>query len=201
MSGDAGITTLADVVPTTGGCPFGPDGAGFNPFASAQFADLARQLETARNEAPIFYSQPFNMWIVSRYDDILKILKDPDRFSSSTRPMILSSFPDEIQAILKTTHTFTAPNFAFDGQPAHDRLRGPIAKFFSAKAMIRREPQIREIVTRCFEEMPEGSPIDLVESLARPAASRLIIDLAGLPAEDHDKIMRYHEAVNAFFFG
>jgi cytochrome P450 len=185
----------------TGGCPFGPDGAGFNPFGSSDFADLYQQLEIARNESPIFYSEPFRMWIVSRHDDVLKILKDADRFSSSTRPIILSSFPDEVRAVLEKTHTFSAPNLAFDGQPAHDRLRGPVAKYFSARAMIRRESRMREIITRCFEEITDGSPLDLVESFARPAASRVIIDLAGLPAEDHDKIMRYHRAVTAFFFG
>ncbi|MFE0800431.1 cytochrome P450 [Streptomyces sp. NPDC058812] len=190
--------------PLTGGCPFGPDGSGFNPFATPGFADLPQQLATARNEAPVFYSEPFGMWIVSRYDDVLRILKDADRFSSSTRPMILSAFPDEIRAELAGTHTFAAPNLAFDGQPAHDRLRGPVAKYFSAKAALRREPRIREIATRCFEEMPEtpeGTPFDLAQSFARPVAGRVIIDLAGLPVEDHDRIMRYHEAVNAFFFG
>jgi cytochrome P450 len=194
-------TTSTDSAPLTGGCPFGPNGAGFNPFGTPDFADLYRQLETARNDSPVFYSEPYRMWIVSRYDDVLKILRDADRFSSSTRPIILSSFPDEVRSVLEKTHTFSASNFAFDGQPAHDRLRGPVAKYFSARAMIRRESRIREIMTRCFEEIPEGSPIDLVESFARPVASRVIIDLAGLPAEDHDKIMRYHRAVNAFFFG
>ncbi|MFF3768159.1 cytochrome P450 [Streptomyces sp. NPDC001922] len=201
MSETRGPATGTDSPPLPEGCPFGPNGTGFHPFGTPGFADLYQQLETARNASPVFYSEPFGMWVVSRYDDILKILKDADRFSSSTRPIILSSFPDEIRAALERTHTFTAPNLAFDGRPAHDRLRGPVAKYFSAKSMIRREARIREIMTRCFEDIPDGSPIDLVESFARPVAGRVMIDLAGLPAQDHDRILRYHEAVNAFFFG
>ncbi|WP_369199308.1 cytochrome P450 [Streptomyces sp. PU-14G] len=201
MSETEGATTDIGSAPRVGGCPFGPNGAGFNPFEKPGFADLYQQFETARSASPVFYSEPFRMWIVSRYDDVLGILKDADRFSSSTRPIILSSFPDEIRAALVRTHTFAAPNLAFDGRPAHDRLRGPVAKYFSAKAMIRREARIRDIMTRCLEEIPEGSPFDLVEAFARPVASRVIIDLAGLPPGDHERIMRYHEAVNGFFFG
>ncbi|UNT00652.1 cytochrome P450 [Streptomyces tubbatahanensis] len=201
MSENEGAAMDTGSPPPAGGCPFGPNGAGFNPFATPGFADLYQQFETARERSPVFYSEPFHMWIVSRYDDVLAILKDADRFSSSTRPIILSSFPDGIRTVLEKTHTFAAPNLAFDGRPAHDRLRGPVAKYFSAKAMIRRESRIRDIMTRCLDEMPEGSPLDLVESFARPVASRVIIDLAGLPPADHGRIMRYHEAVNGFFFG
>ncbi|MBZ4320467.1 cytochrome P450 [Streptomyces huiliensis] len=189
------------LAPPAGGCPFGPNGAGFDPFGTPGFADLYQQLKTAREKAPVFYSERYRMWIVSRYDDVLEILKDAESFSSSTRPIILSNFSDEVRGLLEETHTFAAPNLAFDGRPAHDRLRGPVAKYFSAKAMLRREGRIREIMTRCFKEIPEGSPFDLVASFARPAASRVLIDLAGLPVADHDRIMRYHEAVNGFFFG
>ncbi|KIF75055.1 hypothetical protein QR77_16205 [Streptomyces sp. 150FB] len=201
MSETGQSTPHADPAPPTGGCPFGPGGRDFNPFASPDYADLYAQLETARNESPVFFSEQFRMWIVTRYDDALKILKDAERFSSSTRPIIMASFPDEVRAVLERTHTFSAPNLGFDGQPAHDRLRGPVAKYFSAKAMNRRAPRIGEIVAEVHANIPAGSPVDLVESFARPVANRVVIDLAGLPLEDHDRIMRYHEAVNAFFFG
>ena len=37
----------------------------------------------ARAERPVFYNSRLNMWFVTRYDDIVTVLRDPRTFSSS----------------------------------------------------------------------------------------------------------------------
>lgn len=36
-----------------------------------------------RREAPVFFAPKINMWVVSRYEDILNIVKDPETFSNA----------------------------------------------------------------------------------------------------------------------
>lgn len=184
-----------------GACPVGPTARSFNPLASPNFADLHPLLANARRETPVLFSEELHMWVVTRYDDALEILRDPDTFSSSTRPVILSQFVDEARSILEDTHTFAAPNMGFDGRPDHDRLRRPVSGYFSAKGVSRLEPRIRELASQQLDQIPATCPADLMDTFARPLASRIILEIAGLPLDDFDLIMRYHDSTAAFFFG
>jgi cytochrome P450 len=181
-------------------CPIA-HGGDFNPFGTPHFAGLHEMMATARDATPVLYSESLHMWVVLRHDDASAILRDSKTFSSSTRPVILSQFVDEAREILQQTKTFSAPNLGFDGRPEHDRLRRPVSGFFSAKGIARREPRIRELARRQLDRMPSDGSVELSRSFAGPLASAVILDLAGLPPEDHDRIMRYHDAVAGFFFG
>ncbi|MGK5637119.1 cytochrome P450 [Streptomyces sp. URMC 126] len=166
--------------------------------SSAGLHGLLRQL---RDQAPVFFSEELGVWIVTRYEDVLRILKDAELFPASTRSVILGAHAPDVRAILAKTATFTAPNMGFDGRPAHDRLRRPAAPFFSAQAVARLEPRIRGLAARHAERLPATPPADLVADYARPFATALIMDLAGFPDADRDRILRYHRAVSEFFFG
>jgi cytochrome P450 len=173
----------------------------FDPFRSPDFADLHDQLKRARDESPVLYSDELHMWVVTRYDDALAVLRDPDGFSSSTRAVILSQFVDEARTILERTHTFAAPNMGFDGDPDHDRLRRPVARYLSARGVAELEPRIRQIAADRLGQVPDTPTFDLMGSFARPLADAVILDLVGVPAQDHDRVLRYQEATNSFFFG
>ena len=187
----------------TAGCPIAHGGSNvqFNPFIVPNFADVYPSLALARAENPVHFSEAMHMWIVTRYDDAVEILRDPDTFSSSTRPVILSQFVDEAREILATTDTFAAPNMGFDANPDHDRLRRPVSAYFSAKGIAGLEPRIRELAQHHLDLIPTTGPVDLNEWYSRPLANQSILSVVGLPTEDYEQIMRYHDAVAAFFFG
>jgi cytochrome P450 len=173
----------------------------FDPFASPDFAGLHDLLKRTRDESPVLFSEDLHMWVVTRYDDALAVLRDPDVFTSSTRPVILSQFVDEARTLLERTHTFAAPNMGFDGNPDHDRLRRPVARYLSARGVAAIEPRIRRIAAACLDRVPATGTFDLMGTFARPLADAVILDLVGVPAEDHERVLRYQEATNAFFFG
>ena len=58
-------------------------GAEFNPFDGAQLDDPYPLFARARRDEPVFYSELLKMWYATRYDDIVAVVKDPDRFSSA----------------------------------------------------------------------------------------------------------------------
>ncbi|MEU4210890.1 cytochrome P450 [Streptomyces sp. NPDC026206] len=183
------------------GCPLLSPESVAATFLSHGSADLHPVLKSLRDEAPVFYSEDLRMWIVSRYDDVSWILKNSELFPASTRSIIMSSYPPEVRDLLRSTNTFTAPNMGFDGPPAHDRLRKPVVPYFSAKGVRRLESRINEIAGLRAGEIPSEPPVDLVEAYARPLANTVVIELAGFPLGDYDRIVRYHHAVNEFFFG
>jgi hypothetical protein len=68
----------SSVSPTNDTCPYSGIGTSFNPLSdeyliNPPYAFLAR----ARQSEPIFFSPILNAWIITRYDDIKAMLKDP----------------------------------------------------------------------------------------------------------------------------
>src|SRR5437588_6818829 len=65
-------------------------GALYHPLEGEQLENPYPFYARARKEEPIFFSPDLNTWIVTRYDDVLTILNQPDIFSSkdALRPAV-----------------------------------------------------------------------------------------------------------------
>ncbi|MBH1935804.1 cytochrome P450 [Streptomyces sp. AV19] len=182
-------------------CPALSSAAVSAAFLAPSSAGLHTLLRELRDGAPVFFSEELNVWIVTRYEDVLRILKDAELFPASTRSVILGAYPPDVSELLAATATFTAPNMGFDGRPTHDRLRKPVTPCLSAQGVARLEPRIRDMADHCAARLPGAPPADLVADYARPMAVALVMALAGFPDDDHDRVLRYHRAVSEFFFG
>ena len=55
----------------------------FDPLAPAQRENPFDVLAAARSEQPVFYVPALALWVVTRYDDVLAVLKDHQTFSST----------------------------------------------------------------------------------------------------------------------
>ena len=75
-------------------CPHASLGRDFKPFDLADpFPFYAR----ARAETPIFYSPEIDYWVVTRYEDIREIFRDPETFSSENTQSPFRRRPAEVQ--------------------------------------------------------------------------------------------------------
>ena len=54
----------------------------FEPFSAALRGNPYPAYRRLRDEAPLHWAPGAGCWCVSRYDDVLAVLNDPDRFSS-----------------------------------------------------------------------------------------------------------------------
>jgi cytochrome P450 len=49
----------------------------FDPLSEDYLEDPYPYYVRFRREAPVFFAPKINMWVISRYEDILNIVKDP----------------------------------------------------------------------------------------------------------------------------
>src|SRR5262245_62023274 len=115
-------------------CPYHsqPVLAEFNPFEPSQCHDPYPMYAHAREHAPIFFSPVLNMWVVTRYEDICEITRDPSRFSSREAVDSISQLAPEAQEIL--AQGFSASHFLVNyDPPAHTRERRLCNKAFTPK--------------------------------------------------------------------
>ncbi|GAA4690200.1 cytochrome P450 [Phytohabitans rumicis] len=133
-------------------------------------------------------------WLVTRYADVRRLLRDPALASDSTRP----GYPRFGAAVEvpPLNRTF----IGLDG-PAHRRLRRMFADAFAVPAVARFEPRMTAIVDACLDDLAEGrnepagpapgsAAADLVSRFALPVASRIICEVLGLGYEAHELFER-----------
>ena len=71
----------------------------FDPYSPAIDADPFPFYKTLRDEYPCFWSKEAGMWILSRYDDILRALNDWQTYSSA-QGNLMTELPNRAGATL-----------------------------------------------------------------------------------------------------
>jgi cytochrome P450 len=160
-------------------------------------AEIARHWDAlyrkARAETPILRSGCHGGFtIVTRYDDIRAVLRDPARFSSGR-------FPGEDGRL--GGGVAIPPNGMRIGiiemdAPEATQLRNLLKPWFSIAAVEAATPRIRQLCRWVIERVIVRGECDVVEDLAKPTPSLLILDILGLPLSRWRAYGRVlHEAV------
>lgn len=167
-----------------------PLGAQYNPFAGPHVTDPHPFFERLRREEPVTYSPMLDMWLVSRYDDISGVLKDPARFSN--RDMLGSGthLTDEAREVLARGYDTRHVLLGMD-PPEHTRLRRLTNRGFTSKRIASMAPFIRDMTDLLVDAFAGDGRADLVQQLAYPLPVHVILGVMGVPHADVWKIKRW----------
>ena len=172
----------------------------FEPFDSAWRSDPYDAYRQLRDEAPIHRSPDSGTWCVSRYDDVVSVLKDPDTFSSRAMFTVLmnggSDKPpplnwDGIKFLVRFAWRVRVNvlNFgkermliAADGEP-HSSLRTIVNRGFTPRRIASWEPRVRSLTEELLAPLRAGEPFDVVHDLATPLPVTLIAEMLGVEPE------------------
>jgi cytochrome P450 len=159
----------------------------FDRFSAGDGADPRPLFRRLREERPVFYAEEFDVWVVSRYDDVRRVLMDPTRFSSAF-PIRTPPVPAPgVAEILATGHPEVAALLNED-PPEHRRTRELVARTFTARRIAGLEPAVVDIVTGLLDAIETRGGTDLVADLADPLPLQVICALIGLPPGDPPRI-------------
>ncbi|GAB1542216.1 hypothetical protein NUACC21_48900 [Scytonema sp. NUACC21] len=161
-------------------CPFSRND--YNPFTSPQIDDPYPFYARARQETPVFYSPLLNAWIVTRYDDICTVMKDPIRFSSKNSVQIPSDLPPEVQEIMRGFN-LDLPLVNHD-PPIHTRLRSIVGKVFLQQSIAAMKPRIQAIAHELVDSFVDDGRADLIAQFAYPLPMIVMTALLGVPRTD-----------------
>jgi cytochrome P450 len=125
-------------------------------------------------------------WAVTRYDDLLRVSRDVETFSSS-RGIRMEDMDDEE---LAARHTMMETD-----PPDHTRLRRLVQKPFSRRAVIAYEEAIRVLTRRVLDEALPMGRFCFVEEVARKLPMRMLGQLLDLPEPDHDWLVSKGDAL------
>jgi cytochrome P450 len=155
----------------------------FNPFDPATLQCPFPHYAQMRDEQPVMYLESLDVYLVTRHDLVLGILRDPHRYSSlfggASMPM-----PEEdrraISEIIKEGYPRVSTMLTAD-MPEHTRYRRLVSKAFTPKVVAELEPAIRAITTRLIDSWIDDGRIEFVSQFGVPLPVEVIARALNVP--------------------
>lgn len=179
-------------------CPHPELARDFQPFDLAEPFDFYAR---ARAQAPVFYSPEIDYWVVTRYDDMRGIFRDPVTFSSENTQAPYKPRPAEVPQILEAGGFSVVSGLSGKQPPDHTRLRGFIKQAFTPRRVASLEPEIRAIAARMIERFAGRGQADLVVELARELPALVIFRMLGIPDADVPQVKEWAQSRVYMNFG
>jgi cytochrome P450/nitrite reductase/ring-hydroxylating ferredoxin subunit len=201
ISVELDLDAAAAPTPSPGdACPWSGarEGFDYNPMASDQRECPFELYARARHEQPIFYSERFDLWVVTRYQDIVAILKDVAHFSSAQSLAVDSAIAPEVQTVLDTGYPAT-PTMVTADPPVHTRFRELVSKAFTSRRVAQLEPRMRTIANSLVDRFQHHGRADIVRQFAYPFPMEVIAEILGVPASQMDQFKQWSDDMSARF--
>jgi len=143
-----------------------------------------------RESAPVYYSPAWRVWILSRYDDIVRVLRDPKRFSNAGRfSGLIDRLPADVGGEMTALRHHYSAGLIQSDPPDHTRLRTLVRDAFSASTLQRLRPRIQSIIDELIEVFRQSGRFNVVRDFAYPLPVIVISELLGVPAEHRDRFL------------
>lgn len=134
-----------------------------------------------REQTPIWWAEDLNGWVLTRYDDVRKVLKNAQVFSSNSMGEMSG------QAIALPLLT--------DDAPRHTQLRGIVNKAFTSRTLKQMEAEVKTLVDELLDSLAGQEIIDITASFTIPLPVYIISRLMGIPEARKDDFKRWSDAL------
>ena len=173
--------------------------ADFDVLASESVENPHEIYRLLREESPVHWDPKLEAFLVSRYEDVLAVLREPETFSSQVGAMTQAP-PDEAVAIIARGLPHVNTLITAD-PPAHARYRSLVARAFTP----RRVEKLRDHVTQIAHELVDGfcaaGEVELVGRFAAPLPLTVIAEQLGVPRSRIGDFKKWSDAFMDFIGG
>ncbi len=156
----------------------------FDPFSDEYFDDPTEVYRRLRDEAPVYHSERYGFYALSRFDDVVAAHRDWQGFSSahgvdlstlSTDPELIRSFRMIIMM----------------DPPEHERFRKLVSRVFTPRAVTALEPMIREVVVAFLDRLDGDAVFDAVADFSALFPVEIISRMLGVPEDMRQQVREW----------
>lgn len=128
-------------------------------LSDAFLADPYPYYRELRESDPVHFDETRSVWILTRYDDVVRVLRDDTLFSAEhglTGSMLVSNPPD------------------------HTRLRTLVSKAFTPRTVSRLTARVEELVDGLLDAVANDGGMEVIAQFAYPLPITVIAELLGV---------------------
>jgi cytochrome P450 len=131
-----------------------------------------------RADEPVSWVESVGLWLVTRWDDVLHVDKNPHLFTAETEPSTLN-------------RTFGKNLLGSEG-PYHDRIRSIIYPWFRVGAIgTYPDNVITPVARELIDAFADRGSVELVSEFAEPLSTRVLKRALGLEFVDEETLRRW----------
>jgi cytochrome P450 len=149
-----------------------------------------------RAQAPVFpvtLPSKQRAWLVTRYDDVLSVLKD-ERFAKDRRNALTSEQLKKSPWVPPMFKPLERNMLDLDS-PDHTRLRALVHKAFTQRMVEQMSDQIQYLTNDLLDAAEPKGGMDLIADFALPLPLTIIGRVLGVPAKDNAKFHRWSKTM------
>jgi cytochrome P450 len=148
-----------------------------------------------RAESPVHYCEPEQVWLITKYDDVKSISRDPGRFASRFGFDMGTSFEihptmergmerAQARGACERARTGGRDNVIGSDAARHRLLRKMFNVAFTPRAVALLEEKISVLTQEMIGRIEPGVELDFVEAVAAEVPCRVIAAMLGVPDSD-----------------
>ncbi len=168
--------------------------------SEAYFEDPYPIYDRLRTEAPVFWSEKWAAWVVTRHEDIAGIAKDTKSFSNAGRiTLFLNQLPPSEQAQLSYLKAhYEDAGLVHSDPPDHARLRRLVSKAFTPRMIENMRGEVVRIVDSLLDRVQLRGEMDLIRDFAFPLPAIIIAGMLGVPDEEREQFKDWSDKIQQF---
>lgn len=162
------------------------------------FADPYPFYKRLRSEAPVYWSERLQAWLVTSYAEVKPALNDPRLNSGDRIGSIMDRLPTTVRLEMQPLHRHMTRMMAFTDPPDHTRLRTLVAQAFTMRTVANLRPKIQLIVDNLLDIVKDNGQLDLVHDFAFHLPAIVICEMLGIPKHDREMFKRWSNDIVGF---
>jgi pimeloyl-[acyl-carrier protein] synthase len=161
-------------------------------FGEDAIADPYAFYARIRERDPVHWNERYQLWVVTRYDDVVWMIRHHELFSSAVvRNDPRPPYPpvDSGDAgLVPFIRQFRGDQLVEHDRPEHLAMRKIVHGYFTPRAMESWRPFVRRAVAELLDEVQDRGRMDVLTALAAPLPVRVITQMMGVPPEDREHL-------------
>ena len=137
-----------------------------------------------RIEDPVHWDAFLHTWVVTRYVDVVEVLRNFSAQRTHTPEKLKAMGLSEISPIAQ----LMVKQMLFMDPPAHTRLRSLASQAFGPARVAVLRSHIREIVNRLLDAVQNKGHMDIIRDLSEPLPAIVTAEMLGVPLSDRHQL-------------
>lgn len=163
----------------------------FDPTSDSQLADPYPVYARMRAQCPVLHDRNTDVWVVTRHDDVVRVVHDPGTFSSESAVRVTAGpESDGVKQVLAEGWSLT-PNLTESDGEEHTRLRVAVNRVFTPRRVADLEPFIRATAEELIGRFAAAGSADIIESYAWPLPLAVMARILGVPPKDVPRLRQW----------